>query len=42
MQEKTDNLNSPIPMKDIEFVVENLPIKKTPGQNGSTNDSIYK
>lgn len=37
-KEVTDNLNSSISTKIIEFVVTNLPIKKTAGTDGSTGE----
>ena len=37
-QEVTDNLNSIISTEIIEFVVKNLPIKKTAGPDGFTGE----
>lgn len=38
IQEETDNLNSYISNKDIEFVVKYLPAKKTAGLDGFTSE----
>ena len=38
IQEETDNLNSYISNKDIEFVVKHLPAKKTAGLDGFTSE----
>ena len=35
-QEKTDNLNDPISVKEIKFVVKNIPMKKMTGPNSFT------
>ena len=39
--EEIDYLNSPISISEIEFIVKNIPIKKTPGSNGFTG-KFYK
>lgn len=36
IQEETDNLNSPVPIKEIEFVVQPLQEKRTAGPYGFT------
>ena len=33
-QEEIDNKNSPVSVKQIEFIIENLPTKATPGAEG--------
>ena len=38
IQEETDNLNSYVSNKDIEFVVKHLPAKKTAGLDGFTSE----
>lgn len=40
-QEVTDNMNSTVSIKIIEFVVKNLPIKKTASPDGFT-DEFYQ
>lgn len=37
-EEEIDNLNNPKSVKEIEFVVKNLPTKETVGQNGFTGE----
>lgn len=37
--EETDNPQSPLSIKEIEFVVKNLPTKKTPGPNDFSSES---
>lgn len=38
-QEEKGNLNSPISIKEIDFVLKSLPTKKTPGPNIFTGKS---
>ena len=37
-QEEINNLNSPIPIKEIEFVVKNFSTKTTPGLDALTSE----
>lgn len=37
-QEEIDNLNSPVSVEIIEFIVINLPTKKSPGPDGFPGD----
>lgn len=37
-QEETDNKNSPGSVKQIEFIIENLPTKETPDSDGFTGE----
>lgn len=36
-----DNLNSPVSISEIEFLIKNFPIKMTPGPRGFTGE-FYK
>ena len=38
IQEETDNLNSYISNKDVEFTVKHLPVNKTTGLDGFTSE----
>ena len=40
-QEEIDNLNKPIPIKEIEPVINNLLKQKTPGLDGFTGEFYY-
>lgn len=37
-QKEIDNKNSPVSVKQIEFIIENLPTKETPGSDGFTGE----
>lgn len=39
-QEEIENLNSYITIKEIEFIIKNLPTKRTPDSNVSLVNSI--
>ena len=36
-EEESDNLNSPMSIKEIEIVFKNIPTKKNPDPGGFTN-----
>jgi len=37
-QEEIDNKNSPVSVKQIEFIIENLPTREAPGSDGFTGE----
>lgn len=40
-QEGIDNKNGPVSVKQIEFIIENLPTKETPDPDGFTREFEY-
>ena len=41
-QEEIDNKNSPVSVKQIEFIIENLPTEETPRSDGFTGEFQYQ
>ena len=41
-QEETENLNRPITSMEIETIIKNLPINKSPGSDGFTGEVYQK
>ena len=41
-QEKIENVNRPIRSMEIETVIKNIPINKSPGQDGFTGEFYHK
>ena len=41
-QEEIDNKNSPVSVKQIEFIIENLPTKESPRSDGFTGEFQYQ
>ena len=41
-QEEIDNKNSPVSVKQIEFIIENLPTEEIPRSDGFTGEFQYQ
>ena len=41
-QEEIDNKNSPVSVKQVKFIIENLPTEETPRSDGFTGEFQYQ